>query len=142
MKIGALKAIREEEPSPRSHRCGDARNEWIRALQDNQGRHPTLSYPILVTAKTTPENQVEGLNSGADAYVTKPFTPKVLLAMIYPLTNRKKAKTILNNATETDKTIEEVLSPQDKAFMDELYKIMEQELSNSEFGRKQGDRID
>ena len=52
---------------------------------------------ILVTAKTTPENQVEGLNSGADAYVTKPFTPKVLLAMINSLlTNREKAKTILS----------------------------------------------
>ena len=88
---------------------------------------------ILVTAKTTPENQVEGLNSGADAYVTKPFTPKVLLAMINSLlTNREKAKTILTNATETDKNVEEVLSPQDKLFMDELYHMMEQELSNSE----------
>lgn len=86
-----------------------------------------------MTAKTTAENQVEGLNSGADAYVTKPFTPKVLLAMIHSLlTNREKAQTILNNATETDKNVEEVLSPQDKVFMDELYKMMEQELANSE----------
>lgn len=76
---------------------------------------------------------MEGLNSGADAYVTKPFTPKVLLAMIdSQLTNREKTKTILTNATETDKNVEEVLSPQDKLFMDELYHMMEQELANSE----------
>ena len=88
---------------------------------------------ILVTAKTTTENQVEGLNSGADAYVTKPFTPKVLLAIINSqLTNREKTKTILTNATETDKNVEEVLSSQDKLFMDELYHMMEQELANSE----------
>ena len=28
---------------------------------------------VLVTAKTTVENPVEGLDSGADTYVTKPF---------------------------------------------------------------------
>ena len=100
---------------------------------DAEKRNLEEEQKMELSAKTTPENQVEGLNSGADAYVTKPFTPKVLLAMINSLlTNREKAKTILNNATQTDKSVEEVLSPQDKAFMDELYKIMEQELANSE----------
>ena len=130
----ALKAAREEEPSLILSDVvmpGLSGYELCKAIkQDIQLCHIPV---ILVTAKTTPENQVEGLNSGADAYVTKPFTPKVLLAMINSLlTNREKAKTILNNATQTDKSVEEVLSPQDKAFMDELYKIMEQELANSE----------
>lgn len=130
----ALKAIREEEPSLILSDVvmpGLSGYELCKEVkQDIQLCHIPV---ILVTAKTTPENQVEGLNSGADAYVTKPFTPKVLLAMTNSLlTNREKAKTILNNATATDKSVEEVLSPQDKAFMDELYKIMEQELANSE----------
>ena len=130
----ALKAIREEEPSLVLSDVvmpGLSGYELCKEIkEDIQLCHIPV---ILVTAKTTAENQVEGLNSGADAYVTKPFTPKVLLAMINSLlTNREKAKTILNNATETDKSVEEVLSPQDKAFMDELYKIMEQELANSE----------
>lgn len=130
----ALKAVREEEPSLVLSDVvmpGLSGYELCKEIkQDIQLCHIPV---ILVTAKTTSENQVEGLNSGADAYVTKPFTPKVLLAMINSLlTNREKAKTILNNATETDKNVEEVLSPQDKAFMDELYKIMEQELANSE----------
>ena len=130
----ALKAIREEEPNLVLSDVvmpGLSGYELCKEIkQDIQLCHIPV---ILVTAKTTSENQVEGLNSGADAYVTKPFTPKVLLAMINSLlTNREKAKTILNNATETDKNVEEVLSPQDKTFMDELYKIMEQELANSE----------
>jgi len=37
---------------------------------------------VLVTAKTNVENQVEGLDAGADAYVTKPFDPHYLLALI------------------------------------------------------------
>lgn len=130
----ALKATREEEPSlilSDVVMTGMSGYELCKTIkEDIQLCHIPV---ILVTAKTTPENQVEGLNSGADAYVTKPFTPKVLLAMINSLlTNREKTKTILTNATETDKNVEEVLSPQDKLFMDELYHMMEQELSNSE----------
>lgn len=88
---------------------------------------------VLVTAKTTAEDQVTGLESGADAYVTKPFAPKVLLAIIKTqLVNREKAKSILTNATEADKEVEEILAPQDRQFMNELYKVMEQELANSE----------
>ena len=88
---------------------------------------------ILVTAKATVENQVEGLNTGADAYVTKPFDPKYLLALIKSqLTNRQKARNILSEATETAGIEPDVLSGPDKAFMDELYKLMENELGNPE----------
>ena len=129
-----MKATREEEPSLILSDVvmpGMSGYDLCKEIkQDIQLCHIPV---ILVTAKTTTENQVEGLNSGADAYVTKPFTPKVLLAMINSqLTNREKTKTILTNATETDKNVEEVLSPQDKLFMDELYHMMEQELANSE----------
>ena len=88
---------------------------------------------ILVTAKATVENQVEGLNTGADAYVTKPFDPKYLLALIKSqLLNRQKARNILCEATEISGIEADVLSGPDKAFMDELYKLMENELSNPE----------
>ena len=48
---------------------------------------------ILVTAKATVENQVEGLDTGADAYVTKPFDPTYLLALVKSLLKnaRKRA---------------------------------------------------
>ena len=89
---------------------------------------------ILVTAKITAENQVEGLNVGADAYVTKPFEPAVLSALIQSqLKNRERVRKLLINATTTeDEGVDNVLSDQDKHFMEELYKLMEEELSNSE----------
>ena len=89
---------------------------------------------ILVTAKITAENQVEGLSVGADAYVTKPFEPAVLSALIQSqLKNRERVRKLLSKATTTeDESVEEALSEQDKHFMEELYKLMEEELSNSE----------
>ena len=89
---------------------------------------------ILVTAKITAENQVEGLNVGADAYVTKPFDPAVLSALIQSqLKNRERVHKLLTKATTTDDgQMEDVLSEQDKHFMEELYKLMEEELSNPE----------
>lgn len=88
---------------------------------------------ILVTAKNTAENQVEGLSVGADAYVTKPFDPHILLAQIRSLLdNRQRTRKVLAHATTADDSVKEVLSQQDKKFMEELYKLMEDELSNSE----------
>jgi signal transduction histidine kinase/ligand-binding sensor domain-containing protein/DNA-binding response OmpR family regulator len=88
---------------------------------------------ILVTAKTTVENQVEGLDAGADAYVTKPFDPYYLTALIKSqLKNRENVRKLLGRKTKTDKMDKDMLSPQDKAFMTELYRLMEIELSNSE----------
>ncbi len=87
---------------------------------------------ILITAKATVENQVEGLNSGADAYVTKPFHPNYLLALVNSqLSNRKKTQRMLVGVTKTEKIEQDILTPQDKSFMSELYKLMENELSNS-----------
>ncbi|MCD8031976.1 MAG: response regulator [Bacteroides sp.] len=88
---------------------------------------------VLVTAKATVQNQVEGLNCGADAYVTKPFEPSYLLALIRSqLENREKVRNLLGKATQTDNIEENILSPQDNAFMTDLYRLMEDELSNPE----------
>lgn len=89
---------------------------------------------ILVTAKITAENQVEGLNVGADAYVTKPFEPAVLSALIQSqLKNRERVRRLLIKSTTTeDERVEDALSKQDRHFMEELYKLMEEELANPE----------
>lgn len=88
---------------------------------------------VLVTAKATVEDQVEGLNSGADAYVTKPFDPSYLLALINSqLSNRKKIQSLLGSTTKTERIEKDILTPQDNNFMTELYQLMDKELSNSE----------
>lgn len=88
---------------------------------------------ILLTAKATVEDQVQGLGCGADAYVTKPFEPQYILALIASqLKNREKIRAMLSESTAVENLDDGVLSVQDNAFMTELYQLMENELSNSE----------
>jgi len=49
-----------------------------------------VSIPILLlTAKDAPEDVIEGLDAGADDYLTKPFSFKILLARLRALARRQ-----------------------------------------------------
>ena len=53
---------------------------------------------ILLTAMSTSENKLEGVESGADAYITKPFSSRLLLARIFQLIEqREKLKRKFSN---------------------------------------------
>lgn len=105
--------------------------ELCRQIKDNiQISHIPV---ILLTAKATVEDQVQGLGCGADAYVTKPFEPQYLLALVQSqLSNRERIRSILAESTAVESLEDNALSPQDSTFMRELYQLMEDELSNSE----------
>jgi two-component system, OmpR family, phosphate regulon response regulator PhoB len=45
---------------------------------------------IMLTAKTTQDNLIQGLEVGADDYITKPFAPRELIARIKALLRRSK----------------------------------------------------
>ena len=54
-------------------------NRLLRSIKDNPAtRHIPF---ILLSAQSSLENQIEGIESGADAYIGKPFSPRHLIAM-------------------------------------------------------------
>ena len=65
---------------------GDSGLELLRRMRRDQS---TDSIPvIMLTAKTTEDNVIQGLDVGADDYITKPFAPKELIARIRALLRR------------------------------------------------------
>ncbi len=48
---------------------------------------------IMLTARSEEENRIQGLEEGADDYVTKPFSPRELLARIRALLRRSRGDT-------------------------------------------------
>jgi len=49
---------------------------------------------IMLTAKNEEENMIQGLSSGADDYLTKPFSPRELVARIKAVLRRKAPELI------------------------------------------------
>lgn len=53
-------------------------------------RRANVATPVLMlTARTTVQDKISGLDSGADDYMTKPFSPAELLAHLRALTRRQ-----------------------------------------------------
>ena len=87
---------------------------------------------ILLTAKSSVQEQIEGLETGANAYIPKPFEPDYLMAVIKSqLLNVQNMRNLLGNSTkisEADSSFSEL----DNEFMTKLYELMEAELFNNE----------
>jgi two-component system response regulator MprA len=62
--------------------------EVLRRLRAGDAQLPVL----MLTAKDAPSDQVEGLRTGADDYVVKPFEFEVLVARIQALLRRRDAE--------------------------------------------------
>ena len=99
---------------------------------------------VLLTAKTSIESKLEGLEYGADDYITKPFSATYLKARVKNLlTQRQKLQGIYRDnlmtgapaTTSEEETVEEKgpeMSPNDRKFMDKLVDLMEKNMDNGE----------
>ncbi len=97
---------------------------------------------IMLTAKVTDNDKEEGYLCGADSYLTKPFTTKLLAARIKNLltARRRLAEHIINSsvtgtqASDNSLTKQEVpqLSPLDKRFPEQLNNIIEDNIRQEE----------
>ncbi len=62
--------------------------ELCKSVKETVNEHTPI---IMLTALSTTEDIVEGLESGADDYITKPFKFKELVARIHAVTRRKES---------------------------------------------------
>lgn len=88
---------------------------------------------ILLTAKSDHDARIEGMQSGADVYISKPFSPQFLEEQIYSLLrNREILKA--RYTTELSKESPSSGSSQgDRQFLNSLISKIEENLSDSNF---------
>lgn len=89
---------------------------------------------IMLTARATHVQQIDGLEKGADAYITKPFSMQVLeLTVRNLLLSRETMRQKFSNQVLLQpRNI--VLESADEKFLDKLMNIIEEKMENPEFG--------
>jgi YesN/AraC family two-component response regulator len=98
-------------------------------------QHPqTLHIPVvLLTARTAAVHELEGMEMGADDYVSKPFNPKILHAKVSAiLRNRCKLREFYERQIllePTEITIPEV----DQQFLEKAMHVVEHNLADCDF---------
>lgn len=88
---------------------------------------------ILLTALTADSNQLKGIETGADAYITKPFSLKYLLARINKLIEQRlKLRDKFSRKPGTTRP-EVSASNGDETFLDSIHREIENNIGNSQF---------
>lgn len=92
---------------------------------------------ILLTARNMVENWIEGLETGADDYVPKPFNLDLLIVRINNLIeSRRRLRKLF--ASLTDSPVEELASNAvDEAFLVKAYAILEESHKDPDFSASQ-----
>jgi len=101
--------------------------DGIELLQRLRKDTKTASLPIvMLTAKATIESQLQGLEQGADDYITKPFSPAYIKAKVHNLLQQREnlrnqyhAQLIAMDTHKQEKTPDELFLARLMAYMDE-----------------------
>ncbi|MGY5354598.1 two-component regulator propeller domain-containing protein [Wenyingzhuangia sp. IMCC45467] len=109
--------------------------ELLKIIRD----HPETSHLpfILLSAKTSIESRLEGMEYGADEYLTKPFNVSYLRARVKNiLEQRKRLQKLYSSgniqATITSKETQQI-SNQDHQFMLDVIKLVEEHIMKTDF---------
>lgn len=88
---------------------------------------------VLLTARSLSEQRKEGYDTGADSYITKPFSGQVLLSRIENLLRSRimLRSVFAGDKQETDE--EEKLNEADKTFVGRLRTAIQENLGDSDF---------
>ena len=105
--------------------------EFTRQLKQNMA---TSHIPvILLTARSLSEQREEGYGTGADSYLTKPFSGSVLLARVDNLLRSRTMLRSLFSGDKKEEAVEEQLGSRDQTFINRLRDSIRQNMGDSDF---------
>lgn len=88
---------------------------------------------IMLTAKAGLEHKIEGLETGIDAYLTKPFSVRELLVQVRTLIRERKKLRLRFASATIIKPSEVSVVPADQAFLEKALRIVEDNLGDELF---------
>jgi len=88
---------------------------------------------ILLTAKASEANILEGLETGADDYITKPFSTRILCARIKNLIDLRRHLQETLNREMTFQPAKISVSPIDKEFLHDLQAVIDENITEPDF---------
>lgn len=101
--------------------------------EDTRSSHIPI---ILLTAKASDQDKIDGLSMGADAYINKPFHKKELLIRVEKLLESRKALQLHYSLTEDNSTSKLLLDQQypliklEDVFIENIKSIIYQQINN------------
>ena len=105
--------------------------EFTRQLKQNMA---TSHIPvILLTARSLAEQREEGYDTGADSYLTKPFSGSVLLSRVDNLLRNRTMLRSLFSGDKKEEAAEEQLGSRDQTFINRLRNSIRQNMGDSDF---------
>jgi CheY-like chemotaxis protein/AraC-like DNA-binding protein len=92
---------------------------------------------VLLTAKASEKSILHGLETGADDYITKPFSTKILMARIKNLIDLRRHFQLTLYREMTQQPVKMSISEIDREFIKELQEVIEKNLSDPDFNVEQ-----
>jgi YesN/AraC family two-component response regulator len=105
--------------------------EGFEVTRSLKSRFETSHLPIiLLTAHSSDQHQLEGIEAGADAYIIKPFSPKFLMANIVKLIEQREK--LRQKYVEKPGIVRPTISftEKDRNFLNKLHDMIEKNISN------------
>lgn len=88
---------------------------------------------ILLTAKANIEHQIEGIETGADAYISKPFSVKHLDANVKNLIRQRKLLSEKFSTHSNIKNVDTDINTKDAEFINKIEEIMSENFTDPDF---------
>ncbi|MFA9392742.1 MAG: substrate-binding domain-containing protein [Prolixibacteraceae bacterium] len=133
--LDALNSIKEEEPDLIVSDIMMPVMDGLEMTRKIKTDINTCHIPvILLTAKSSEQNRIEGIEEGADSYIPKPFNSKHLEVRVKKLIEgRRNIRAFYkNNYTQIEK-LDEQISPLDKKFIRKVNDLIDLNLADSNF---------
>ena len=98
--------------------------------------NPTINFipVVMLTAKSRDEDKLEGLETGADAYIVKPFNMDILRRTVHNLiSSRRLLRLKYERNDELEEQVDEIrLKTPDEKLLDRIMDCINKNLSNSD----------